>query len=158
VRSPNESPLPGATGGAPALATSTPQASATATAPVAATASASELIAVAKAVYPYSAQYGYYTVCGQDGDLSQCPMTDRLKAFLTRTQTTLCGCQNPAPSMDVAAAPTGTGGVAHVELGYQSPLRFELVIVRDGTRLLVDDQLCTGSGASSSIYVRSGGC
>ena len=153
-RSPYESPLPSATAGAPALATSTPQAAATATA----TASASELIAVAKVVYPYSAQYGYYTVCGLDGDLSQCPMTDRLKAFLTRTETTLCGCQNPAPSMDAAATPTGSGGVAHVVLGYQSPLRFDLVIVREGTRLLVDDQLCTGSGASSSIYIRSRGC
>jgi hypothetical protein len=60
--------------------------------------------------------------------------------------------------MDATATPAGPGGVAHVVLGYQTPLRFDLVIVRDAGRLLVDDQLCTGGGASSSIYVRTGGC
>ena len=145
---------------APSTVASTPQpgASAVSSQPAAASASASDLIAVAKLIYPYVAQYGYYSVCGVNGDLSQCPVTDRLKAFLTQKQTTLCSCQNPAPSMDATATPTGPGGVAHVVLGYQTPMRFDLVIVRDAGRLLVDDQLCTGAGASSSIYARTGGC
>jgi hypothetical protein len=136
----------------PALSTPSPTAAT-------ATASPSELVAVAKAIYPYSSQFNYYVVCGQNGNLSECPITERLKTYLTEKQTTLCGCQNPAPSLDITATPTSTGGVAHVVLGYQpTPLRFDLVIIRAGGHLLVDDQLCTGGGASTSIYVRSGGC
>ncbi len=86
-------------------------------------------------------------------------MTERLKTYLTQKQTTLCGCQNPAPSLDVTADPTTTGGVAHVVLGFQpTPLRFDLVIVRADGRLLVDDQLCTAGGPATSIYVRVGSC
>jgi hypothetical protein len=121
--------------------------------------SPSELVAVAKAIYLYSSQFNYYLVCGQNGNLSECPVTDRLNTYLTQKQITLCGCQNPAPSLDVTATPTSTGGVAHAVLGYQpTPLRFDLVIIRAGAKLLVDDQLCMGGGASTSIYVRSGEC
>lgn len=120
-------------------ATATPAAS---TPAATGTSSASdELVAVAKAIYPYSTQYGYYSVCGVNGDLSHCPVTDRLRTLLTQRQTTLCGCQNPSLSMEVTATPTATGGVAHVVLG--SPpgaQKFDLIVVRSAGALLVDDQ------------------
>ena len=129
------------------------------TASAATSVSASDLIAIAKQIYPYSSQFNYYTVCGVNGDLSQCPVTERLKAFLTQRQTTLCGCQNPASSLDVTADATSNGGVAHVLFGPQPTGRkFDLIIVSQGGRLLVDDQLCTGGGPSTSIYVRTGNC
>jgi hypothetical protein len=152
-------PPPAATSSATATAAPLPATTSSAPTTSAASASAADLVAVAKLIYPYDAQYGYYTVCGANGDLSRCPVTDRLKAYLTQKQMTLCGCQNPAPSMDATATSTGPGGVAHVTLGYQpTPVRFDLIIVRDGGRLLVDDQQCTGVGPSSSIYTRTAGC
>jgi hypothetical protein len=118
-----------------------------------------DLVAVAKATFPYVAQYNYYAVCGVTGDTSQCPFTDRLKTRLAAARITLCPCQNPASSLDVTATPTQTGGIAHLVLGYGSaPIKLDLVIVNAGGKLLVDDELCTGGGASTSIYVRTGGC
>lgn len=118
-----------------------------------------ELVAVAKVTFPFVAQYNYYAVCGVTGDPSQCPYTDRLKARLAAAKLTLCRCQNPAASLDVTATPTQTGGVAHVVLGYGfQPLKMDLVMVNTGGNLLVDDELCTGGGASTSIYVSSGPC
>jgi hypothetical protein len=89
-----------------------------------------------------------------------CPVTDRLAARLTlMTQPPksgpgpvdpFCRCQNvPAPSALVEGEVTPTGGVAHVTL---SLARFDLILVRGGGGLLVDDVRCTGKGPSSSIY------
>jgi hypothetical protein len=120
---------------------------------------AQDLVAVAKVTFPYVAQYKYYAVCGLTGDMSQCPYTERLKARLAAAKITLCPCQNPASSLDVTATPTQTGGIAHVVLGYgAAPIKLDLVIVRSGGLLLVDDELCTGAAGSTSIYVRSGPC
>jgi hypothetical protein len=69
-------------------------------------------VAVAKAIFPYSPEHYYYSVCGANNDLSQCPVTDRLKTRLMQANLTLCPCQNPALSFDVTAALTQTGGVA----------------------------------------------
>ncbi len=120
---------------------------------------AQDLVAVARVTFPYVAQYKYYAVCGLTGDTSQCPYTERLKSRLAAAKVTLCPCQNPASSLDVTATPTQTGGIAHVVLGYgAAPIKLDLVIVRSGGQLLVDDELCTGAAGSTSIYVRSGPC
>jgi hypothetical protein len=122
-------------------------------------ASAADLVAVANVIFPYFPQYSYYAVCGANGDLSACPVTDRLKTRLTQAYLTLCRCQNPVPSLDVTAAPTQTGGVAHVILGNQvQPVKMDLVIVQIAGKLLVDDEICTGGGASTSIYVTDAPC
>jgi len=121
--------------------------------------SAEALVAVAKVTFPYLAQYKYYAACGLTGDTSQCPFTERLKARLAAAKITLCACQNPASSLDVTASPTQMGGIAHVVLGYgAAPIKLDLVIVRSGGQFLVDDELCTGAGASTSIYLRNGPC
>ena len=146
---------------APAQTTTsaTATATATATASAAATVTAAELIAVAKAIYPYLPQYGYYSVCGVNvAELVNCPVTQRLKTFLTQKQITLCGCQNPALSLELTADPAGTGGVAHVLYGGATGRHFDLIIVRSGGALLVDDQECTGGGPATSIYVRTDNC
>ena len=120
---------------------------------------AEELVAVAKVTFPYVAQYKYYAVCGLTGDTAPCPCTERLKARLAAANITLCPCQNPASSLDVTPTPTQTGGIAHVVLGYgAAPIKLDLVIVRSGGQLLVDDELCTGGAGSTSIYERSGAC
>ena len=114
---------------------------------------------MAKVTFPYVAQYKYYAVCGLTGDTAPCPFTERLKARLAAANITLCPCQNPAPSLDVTATPTQTGGIAHVMLGYgAAPVKLDLVIVRSGGQYLVDDELCTGAGASTSIYHGNGPC
>src|SRR5207245_9155741 len=39
-----------------------------------------DLVAVAKRTFPLIPQFGYYAVCGSDGNTSRCPYTARLKA------------------------------------------------------------------------------
>jgi hypothetical protein len=118
-----------------------------------------DLVAVAKVIFPYFPQYNYYSVCGANGDLSQCPVTDRLKTRLTQSNLTLCRCNNPSLSLGVTATLTQTGGAAHVVLG-DEPLaaKMDLVIVQTGGKLLVDDEVCTGRDASTSIYVTTAPC
>jgi hypothetical protein len=116
---------------------------------------AADLVAVAKLTFPYDAQYKYYVVCGVNGDTSRCPYTDRLKARLAAIKGTLCRCQNPAQSLDVTGSPTATGGVAHVVSGSE---KFDLIIVRVSSSLLVDDEVCSGGAPSTSIYVSADPC
>jgi hypothetical protein len=119
---------------------------------------AADLVAVAKVIFPYFPQYNYYSVCGANGDLSQCPVTDRLKTRLTQSKLTLCRCNNPSLSLGVTASLTQTGGTAHVILGDQLPVKMDLVIVQTAGKLLVDDEICTGGGPSTSIYVTDAPC
>ncbi len=93
-------------------------------------------------------------------DRATCPVTDRLAARLTEiTQppasgpgplNPFCRCQNvPAPAAVVTGELTPTGGVAHVTLG--AP-QFDLIVVRQGTTLLVDDMRCGGRDAETSVF------
>jgi hypothetical protein len=119
-----------------------------------------DLVGVAKQVFVSSARfYGFYVACVANNQVPPCPITSRLKARLTQAKITLCQCEYPAPSLEVTATPTASGGIAHVVLGYQpNPIKMDLVIVQDSGKLLVDDELCTDGGPSTSIYVRTGGC
>jgi hypothetical protein len=121
----------------------------------------SDLVAIALKIFPFVADEDHrgYTVCGLNGDLSPCPVTDRLKAHLTQAKITLCECTNLASSLDVTATPTHAGGVAHVLLRFGArETRLDLVIVRSSGRFLVDDEVCAGGAPSTSIYVRTDGC
>ena len=89
-----------------------------------------------------------------------CPVTERLAARLTEiTQPSpggpgpvppFCRCQNvPAPAAVVVGEVTPTGGIAHITLG--AP-RFDVVVVNQDGRLLVDDVQCAGRGPATGLY------
>jgi uncharacterized protein YvpB len=89
--------------------------------------------------------------CGFDGDLSDCPITDRLQARLVSANITLCSCNQPSIDRALTAELVDGRGIAHVQL-YGGLLKLDLVIVPVGTRLLVDDERLTGGGNEGSIY------
>lgn len=111
----------------------------------------SNLISVGEQVFPFQAEFGYYGVCGVDGKLSNCPYTDRLRQRLTQESATLCRCQNPSPSRTISVQVTGSGGVVTVTL-QDGRVSYDLHVVSEGGRLLVDDETCHGQGPGTSIY------
>jgi hypothetical protein len=117
----------------------------------------SDLVAVGEEVFPFQSQFGYYGVCGVDGNLSNCPYTDRLRQRLTQESATLCRCQNPSQSREVSAQVSGSGGVVAVTL-WDGRVTYDLEIVSVGGRLLVDDETCHGQGADTSIYQTLAAC
>jgi hypothetical protein len=114
--------------------------------------SAAALQAVAEQIFPYSAEFKYYAVCGGNGDASTCPMTDRLKAHLKAQRSTLCRCQNPSETREITTQSSNTGGVAHVKM-YAGRIGFDLIMVNVAGTWLVDDEYCLDKGPSTSIYV-----
>ena len=102
---------------------------------------------------------------GGCGDITACPVTDRLRARVEQLSHTppgqpgplaqFCRCQNGAQSMTVSSEPSGSGGVSHIVLiyGAGSNIKMDLHFVRTAeSRLLLDDTQCTGRGPSTSIY------
>ena len=99
-------------------------------------------------------------------DRAACPVTDRLAARLGELSaprpdrpgppSLFCRCQNASSrAMNVDATTTPTGGVAHVTLyPDQSPIRVDLIVLRQSESLLRDDTQCTGGGPSTSIYAQ----
>ena len=139
------------------LATPTPIAVPSAL-PVAPSVTAADLDAMARRIFPGPHPAG----CGE---LTACPITDRLRARVEQLSHTppgqpgpvveFCRCQNGATSMGVISEVTGAGGVAHVELYYGPTVtsKIDLIIVRGSdSQLLLDDTQCTGRGPSTSIY------
>jgi hypothetical protein len=107
--------------------------------------------AVAEQTFPLIQPYGYYAVCGVDGDLSACPYTPRLKARLAELRATLSRAQNPSATRVVSAELTGPStGLAHVSL-FDGREQLDLSVVLQGGQVLVDDESCTGR-ADTSIY------
>lgn len=129
---------------------------------------AGRLIAVAEKVYPScGADHCFtegvnFTTC-DGGFLSppSCPATPRLSAQFD----TICaawvhdcpdmfgGGQDPVWATEsLASDPSGTGGVAHVILGYPglSDFKVDLVIVSSRGELLVDDLYPTGDDPATS--------
>jgi len=111
----------------------------------------SALRTLAERVFPYVEQYDYFGVCGVDGDTSNCPYTARLAQRLKESSATLCRCQNPSPTREIRVSPAQGGGVIRVSLNRGS-VNFELQVITEGGRLLVDDERCVGQGRESSIY------
>lgn len=157
--SPSSTPLP----------TPSPTAAPTPTPLPAAT--VAQLVAVAEAVYPACAGSSAcaaagtkYTTCDSARPSllgPRCPLTARLSSALqaaisgvTSAPDPLGGGQDPEWATEsITADVTGTGGVAHVALGFgpgTTSERHDLLIVLDGGRLLVDDIYCTGSSPATT--------
>lgn len=127
---------------------------------------AADLVKVAAEMYPF--QGFRYVACdntyGGPSRYSRCPVTQRLNDRLTTVFSgfvsapePLGGAQDPEwAAQSISAEASGTGGVAHVALAKpnSAPSRYDLVIIRDHGKLLVDDLYCTGADPkTASIYV-----
>ncbi|HLF78120.1 MAG TPA: hypothetical protein VJB57_11600 [Dehalococcoidia bacterium] len=131
-----------------------------------ATATAAELQAVAERMFPESrGQFGVeFNPCdsgfGGPGGLQSCPITERLRQRLEslkgRNANMICRCQNFSDTRTITVEATTTGGLAHVVL-FRESLKLDLIIVRFGDKLLVDDTACTGK-PGTSIYESTGPC
>jgi hypothetical protein len=162
---------------ATSTATVSPTFSATATptpTPAATSAgTAEQLSTVASMVYPACTPAkctgtAMFTTCdaGSSGSdiFASCPLTSRLVAQLKRDVNGVTsapdpvgGGQDPAWTTElVTAAPSATGGVAHVTLGFGPGTmmdKYDLVLILQGSLLLVDDIYCTGTDpAGGDVY------
>ena len=117
------------------------------------------IIAVADRIFPQQPVTNReYSECDRGFDFSACPVTVRLLVRLKQNPTggpgggatPFCRCQNTWPTQTVTATPTASGGVAHVTIFGSIVIDLVMTVV-DGV-LLVDDTLCDGRGASTSIY------
>lgn len=114
-----------------------------------------DIMAVAEQTFLKSDQY--YVPCGLDGNLTNCPYTDRLKARLTDTRETLGRAQNPSDTRTIQPKVTGPdSGVAHV-LMFDGRQAMDLIVVKQAGRVLVDDETCTGR-PGTSIYATLVAC
>ena len=136
----------------------TPSTAATA-APTAAPVTAAMLIAVADRVFLRTPMSGAeYGECDSASDFSACPVTPRLLGRLEQHPISggvggaapFCRCQNFWPTQSITATPAAGGGVAHVTIFGSVVIDLVMTVV-NGT-LLVDDTLCSGRGAATSIF------
>ena len=113
--------------------------------------SEAQALAVADQTFPKAEQYGYYVVCGLDGNTAACPYSERLKARLAALKDTLMRAQTPSSDRKLSVTVLGDAAIVRAEL-FGGRAMYDLTIVRasDG-RLLVDDESCAGQG-STSIY------
>lgn len=129
-------------------------------------ATAQQLVALGEQVFPQISQAqasrngwtaGLYWDCSIDAnslgsDYSSCPFTDRLKARLSQRPLSLCrGCFTGSPTRSIRAEPSPRGGVIYVTL-FNGSQRLELLAIRQGGQLLVDDELCANGDVSTSEY------
>lgn len=158
------SPTAGATGTAmPAptvVATATPSATPASTA----AATGDELNLVASLVYPACtpancAGDAMYTTCDAASSgpdvFAACPLTARLVTQLksevdgvASAPDPLGGGQDPEWTTEsVTTTPSPTGGIAHVVLGFGAGTteQYDLIVIVQGSQLLVDDIYCTGT-------------
>ena len=153
-----------------ATATPTPAPSATPAATV------DELTVVASLVYPACtpancAGDAMYTTCdaGSSGPdvFASCPLTAHSLAQIKHdvdgvpsAPDPLGGGQDPEWTTEtVTASPSSTGGVVHVTLGFgpgTTTEEYDLVVILQGSKLLVDDLYCTGSDRSGGDVYASG--
>jgi hypothetical protein len=153
----------------------TPVATATPTPAPAIAATSAQLSAVAVLVYPRcagtcTATGAIFTSCeiNQSGTLfSACPITVRLRTQLLKDVSgvvsapdPLGGGQDPQWQTEtISATPSAQGGVAHVILGFTDSTThetYDLLIVVQSGRLLVDDIYCTGQSPSTTDAYASG--
>jgi hypothetical protein len=141
-----------------------------------AAASIEELSVVASTVYPACtpadcAGDAMYTTCDASSSgpdvFAPCPLTTRLDSQLksevdgvTSAPDPMGGGQDPEWLTEaVSAMPSATGGVVHVTLGLgpgTTPEKYDLVVVLQGSRLLVDDIYCTGSDPTTTDAFAAG--
>jgi hypothetical protein len=140
---------------------------------ITAAATVDELSVVAAAVYPACtpancAGDAMYTTCDASSPgpdvFAPCPLTTRLDSQLksdvdgvASAPDPIGGGQDPAWLTEtVSAMPSATGGVVAVTLGFgpgTTPEKYDLVVVLDGSQLLVDDIYCAGADpADTDVY------
>lgn len=164
---------------ATSTATLSPTFSATATpTPAQATsaATAEQLSTIASMVYPACTPAkcigtAMFTTCdaGSSGPdiFASCPLTSRLVAQLkhdvngvTSAPDPVGGGQDPAWTTElVTATPSATGGVAHVTLRFGPGTimdKYDLVVILQGSRLLVDDIYCTATDPTGGDVYATG--
>jgi hypothetical protein len=128
-------------------------------------ATAQQLTDVGAQIFPYVAQFQFYTTCinfkengaqapGVGHDYSACPITERLHSRLAATQANFCPCdQNPSTTREIKVTPRPNGGLIIVQL-YGGLIKAELVAVNVAGKLLVDDIPAKGdveNGTSTPI-------
>jgi len=149
-----------------ATPTSTPAPSATLSATV------DQLTVVASALYPACtlsncAGDAMFTTCdaGSSGPdvFASCPLTPRMLTQIKHdvdgvpsAPDPIGGGQDPEWTTEtVTANPSSTGGIAHVTLGFgpgTTTEEYDLVVILQGSTLLVDDLYCTGSDPAGDVY------
>lgn len=117
-----------------------------------------QALAVAEQTFPKVEQYGYYAVCGLDGNTAACPYSDRLKTRLAALKDTLMRAQNPSADRKLSVTVLGDRAIVRTEL-FGGRAIYDLTIVRapDG-RLLVDDESCAGQERTSVYAERFVAC
>jgi hypothetical protein len=141
-----------------------------------AAATVDELTVVARMVYPACTQDNcagdaMFTTCdaGSSGPdvFAPCPLTARLDSRLKSEVDAVASAPDPLGggqdpewlTETVTATPSTTGGVAHVTLGFgpgTTTEKYDLVVVLQGSQLLVDDLYCTGSDPAGSDVFAAG--
>ena len=123
-------------------------------------ATARQLTDLGAQVFPYVAQFQFYTTCinfKENGaepstghDYSACPITDALHARLQSTQANFCPCdQNPSTTREIKVTPRPGGGLVIVQL-YGGQIKVEMVAVTVGGKLLVNDLPAKGDVENST--------
>jgi hypothetical protein len=112
-----------------------------------------------------------YTTCDASSSgpdvFAPCPLTTRLDTQLksavdgvTSAPDPIGGGQDPEwVTETLSATPSATGGVVHVTLGFGAGTtteKYDLVVVLQGSQLLVDDIYCTGSDPTDSDVFAAG--
>lgn len=169
---------PTATATSPATIEPTVAATATPTPAPASTAAASvdELTVVASTLYPACAPANcagdaMFTTCDASSSgpdvFAPCPLTMRLVAQLRSDVNGVASAPDPIGggqdpewiSETVMPAPSATGGIVHVTLGFgpgTKTEKYDLVVVLQGSRLLVDDLYCTGTDLAGADAFAAG--
>jgi hypothetical protein len=170
------SPTPVATGTPSAPQTLVPTPTPTPVPVTTAAATSTELSGLAALMYPACtastcAGSAIFTTCdaGSSGTdvFAPCPLTTRLAAQLENEAAgtpsaadPLGGGQDPEWTTEAFnSLPSSTGGTIHVSLGFGSgtaPEKIDLVVVVQGSQLLVDDLYCTGTDPESTDAFQPG--
>jgi hypothetical protein len=162
---------------APTVApTSAPVATPTPAPATTAAATVDELSVVASTVYPACtpancAGDAMYTTCDASSPgpdvFAPCPLTTRLDSQLKSVVDGVASAPDPIGGGQdpewlteaVTAMPSATGGVVQVTLGLgagTTPEKYDLVVVLQGSQLLVDDIYCAGSDPTTADVFAAG--
>jgi hypothetical protein len=135
-----------------------------------------ELSVVASMVYPACtaancAGDAMYTTCDASSPgpnvFAPCPLTTKLDSQLQSVVDGVASAPDPIGggqdpewlTESVTAMPSATGGIVEVTLGLgpgTTPEKYDLVVILQGSQLLVDDIYCTGSDPTESDVYAAG--
>jgi hypothetical protein len=156
--------------------TSVPVATPTEAPATTAAATIDELSVVASAVYPACtpancAGDAMYTTCDASSPgpdvFAPCPLTTKLDSQLKSEVDGVASAPDPIGggqdpewlTETVTAMPSATGGIVEVTLGLgpgTTPEKYDLVVILQGSQLLVDDIYCAGSDPTDADVYAAG--